>query len=72
MSNKTVTKLIRGNKYVAEVEVTLIETDNEWSPYYSLGDVQKMEAVEKALEKGGLKAAAKFARIYTLTPVAAE
>ena len=32
------TKLIHEGKYVAEVDVELIETDEGWSPYRSLED----------------------------------
>ena len=72
MSNKTIKKLFRKDNYVAEVEVTLIETDHEWAPYYSIDDVRKMEIVEKALEEDDLKTVSKYAHLYTLTPVAAE
>ncbi len=72
MSKKTIKKLFRKDNYVAEVEVSLIETDHEWAPYYSIADVRKMEAVEKALEEGDLKTVTKLAHLYTLEPVAAE
>ena len=65
-------KLIREGSYVAEVPVTLIETDHEWSPYISGDDVRKLDAVRLALRRGDIAAAAKLARIYELKPVAAE
>ncbi|MCP4934710.1 MAG: hypothetical protein GY927_11020 [bacterium] len=72
MSEKTIKKLFRKDNFVAEIEVSLIVTDHEWAPYYSIEDVRKMETVEKALEEGDLKTVAKLAHLYTLTPVAAE
>ena len=33
-------ELVREGKYVVEVDVTLIETSSEWSPYYSLEDAE--------------------------------
>lgn len=72
MSERIVTRLVEEGDYVAKVEVTLIDTDSEWSPYYSLADVQKLEAVEAALRAGDLNAASKLAPVYRLTPVAAE
>jgi len=59
-------------KMVAEVDVISIETDHEWSPYFSIEDVRKLEAVRAALKRGDLKAAAALARVYELAPVAME
>ena len=63
---------IHEGRMVAEVDVISIETDHEWSPYFSIEDVRKLEAVQAALKRGDLKAAAALARVYELTPVAAE
>lgn len=63
------TEYIHEGKYVAEVEVDLIEDELEWSPYYSLDDARKLEAVRKALRSGDLKQATELAQVYTLTPV---
>ena len=65
------TKLVHEGEYVAEVEVELIETDEEWSPYLSLEDAQKLDDIRAALRRGDLKTAGKLARIFTLTPVMA-
>jgi hypothetical protein len=65
-------EMVHEGKYAAEVDVTLIETAGEWSPYYSLEDAEKLDAVRVALRNGDLKAAAKLARVYELKPVAAE
>ena len=59
-------------QYVAEVDITLMEDDHAWAPYFSIEDVRKLEAVRRALQTRDLAAAAKLARIYELKPVAAE
>ena len=72
MRTSPTTEYIHEGRLVAEVDVTLIETDSEWSPYYSIEDVRKMEAAREALRKGDVKAAARIGRVYEMTPVAAE
>ena len=69
MSSRQHTKLIHEGQYAAEVEVELIETDEGWSPYLSLTDAQKLDAVRKALRHGNLKQASQLARVFQLTPV---
>jgi len=69
MSKRLHTKLIHEGQYAAEVEVTLIETDEGWSPYLSLEDAQKLDAVRKALRRGDLKQASQLAHVFQLTPV---
>ena len=68
----TVSRLVHAGKYVAEVLVESMPDDEAWGPYLSLADALKLERVEKALKAGDLKAASKEARVYELTPVAAE
>ena len=72
MTEEKTTKLIREGGHVAEVEVTLLVEDHEWSPYLSAADVRKLDTVRLALRRGDLKAAAALARVYELIPVAAE
>ena len=71
MTATTATKLVREGRYVAEVEVMLIEDDHEWSPTMSLDDARKLDAVRMALRLNDLKAASKLARVFEMTPVAA-
>jgi hypothetical protein len=66
------TKLIREGKYAAEVPVELIEDDTAWSPYLSPDDVRKLDSVRLALQRGDIAEAAKHARVFELTPVAAK
>ena len=65
------TKLIHEGEYVAEVQVELSEADDGWSPYLSLEEAYKLDDVREALRRGDLRLAARHARIFTLTPVAA-
>jgi len=71
MKNRAHAKLIREGRYIAEVDVELIETDDEWSPYLSLEDSYKLDEVRKALQAGNLQTAASLAHVFSLTPVAA-
>ena len=65
------TKLIHEGEYVAEVQVELSEADDGWSPYLSLDEAYKLDEVREALRRGDVRVAARHARIFTLTPVAA-
>ena len=68
---KMTKKLIREGRYAADVEVELIYDDTEWSPYLSPSDVRKLEAARDALRRGDLAEAAKYGRVFELTPIAA-
>ena len=70
MRRKRKTKLVHEGKYVAEVDIELIYTDEGWSPYLSLDDAQKLDDVREALRRGDLKAATQNAKVYSLTPIA--
>ena len=71
MTKRRLSKLIHEGEYVAEVEVELIYTDEEWSPYLSLQDAQKLDDVRAALRRGDLEAATRLAQVFKLTPVTA-
>jgi len=47
MNARRHTKLVREGSYAAEVDVELIEDGNGWSPYLSLDDAPKLDAVVK-------------------------
>ena len=72
MSKRRKVKYIHEGKYVAEVDVEVIEDDTSWSPYLSVPDANKLDAVRAALRRGDIEGAAGLARIYTLQPVAAN
>lgn len=63
-------KLIHEGQYAAEVDVELIETDESWSPFLSVDDAYKLDDVRDALRRGDIRAAARHARVFSLTPVA--
>ena len=71
MTTRQIKKLIREGKYAAEVQVELVEDESAWSPYLSLDDAKKLEAVRLALRAGDVAAAAKHGRVYELRPVSA-
>ena len=69
MSTRKQTKLIHEGRYVAEVDVDPIETDEGWSPYLSVEDATKLDDVREALRREDVTLATRLARVYTLTPV---
>jgi hypothetical protein len=70
MKKQRRTKLVHEGKYLAEVDVELMVTDDEWSPYLSADDAYKLDNVREALKKGDAVAAARYGRVYSLTPIA--
>ena len=62
------TSLVLEGKYIAEVDVELIETNEGWSPYLSLEDAYKLDDVREALRRNDLHRAIQKARVYELTP----
>ena len=71
MTRKSI-KLIHEGKYAAEVAVELLYSDESWSPTMSLDDARKLDTVRLALRRGDIAEAAKFGRVFELTPVAAK
>lgn len=71
MRKKYRTKLVHEGEYVAEIDIELVAEGGGWAPYLSLADAEKLDAVRAALRCGDVKAAARLARVYKLTPIAA-
>lgn len=71
MNDRKITKLIRAGNYVAEVDIRLIEDETGWSPYISKEDASRLDEVRLALKAGDLRKAARWARIFSLTPITA-
>ncbi|MBU0897451.1 MAG: hypothetical protein KKB76_07525 [Candidatus Omnitrophica bacterium] len=69
MTTRHHTKLVHEGKYVAEVDVEILDTGDGWSPYLSLEDAQKLDDVREALREEALQRATNFARVFRLTPV---
>jgi len=70
MKKQLRTKLIRERQYLAEVNVELQVTDDEWSPYLTVEDAYKLDDVREALKKGDTATAARYGRVFSLTPIA--
>ena len=69
MTRRRQTKFVHEGEYVAEVEVELLESAEEWAPYLSLEDAKKLDEVREALRRGDFTTASKLARVFRLTPV---
>jgi hypothetical protein len=63
------TKLIHEGRYAAEIPVDLIEDESGWSPYLSVEDALKLDAVRDALRRGDVAVAARHGRVFELVPV---
>lgn len=72
MKQRMKMKYVHEGKYVAEVQIALIEDETGWSPYLSVEDAYKLDDVRDALRQGDLDAAARYGRIYELRPVAPQ
>ena len=72
MAQRVKTKYVHEGRYVAEVEVSLIEDDTQWSPYLNVDDAYKLDDVRDALRQGDLDAATRYGRIYEMRPVASQ
>ncbi len=70
MKTRRKKKFVHEGRYVAEVEVDLVDNDTGWSPYLSPEDAYKLDEVRDALSRGDIKAASKYARVFSLTPIA--
>jgi hypothetical protein len=68
MTRRTV-KLVREGKYASEVPIDLIEDATGWSPYLSVEDAMKLDAVRIALRNGDVAGAARHGRVFELLPV---
>jgi hypothetical protein len=69
MMRRRTKKLIHEGEYAAEVPIDLIEDDTAWSPYLSLDDASKLDAVRTALEERDVTAASKHGRVFKLAPI---
>ena len=72
MSKLKRTKLVHAGRYVAEVDVELIEDETGWSPYLTPEDAYKLDDVRDALRRGDLQKASSVARVFELRPVASR
>lgn len=69
MGNLTKIKYVHHGQYVAEVEVSLIDSDDSWAPYLSKEDAFKLDDAREALRKGDLEEASKYGRVFEMRPI---
>jgi len=69
VNGKQTKHLVQEGRYLAEVDIELIEGEDAWSPYLSGDDARKLDEVRRALKRGDIAAASRCARVYLLTPV---
>ena len=69
MNTRRHTKFVREGAYAAEIDVELIEEGHGWSPYLSVDDARKLDAVRVALRRADIQAASCLARVFSVTPV---
>ena len=72
MRKRKRTKLVQEGRYVAEVDVELIQDETGWSPYLSPEDAFKLDDVRAALRRGDLHTASTLSRVFELRPVASR
>jgi hypothetical protein len=65
-------RLVQEGRYVAKVDVELLEDETGWSPYLSPEDAYKLDDVRNALRRGDIRSASNLARVFELRPVASE
>ena len=70
MAKENASSACREGKYVAEVEIELLYSNEEWSPYISLEVTLKLDEIRDALKQHNVKLAGKYAKVYRLEPVA--
>jgi hypothetical protein len=66
------TRYVHVGRFVAEVEVEVLEDETDWSPYLSVDDAYRLDEVRDALRRNDLASAAKVGRIYEMHPVGRE
>ncbi|MBA3563412.1 MAG: hypothetical protein H0W33_05300 [Gammaproteobacteria bacterium] len=72
MNKRHRVKHVHAGRYVAEVDVELLQDETDWSPYLSVEDACKLDDVRDALHRGDIPAASKLARVFRLQPVSAS
>lgn len=72
MKKRRRVKLVQEGRYIAEVDVDLLEDETGWSPYLSPDDACKLDDVRDALRREDIKTASDLARVFELRPVASQ
>lgn len=69
MNKRKHTKLVHEGKFVAEVAIEIIDTNDGWSPYISLEDALKLDTVREALRKKDIIRAARHSTVYEMSRI---
>ena len=69
MHRRKHTKLVHEGKYIAEVDIEIIDSSEGWSPYLSVDDALKLDDVRDALKRNDIASANKIARVYELSRI---
>lgn len=72
MGTRRKTRYIHEGRYVAEVDVELLEDDTGWSPYLTVQDASRLDDVRDALRRGDISTASRLARVFKREPVASS
>ena len=64
-----VLQMVYGDGYVPEVDISLIDTDQGWTPCITMEDAYKIDEVRESLRKCDIERISKMAWVFTLTPV---
>ena len=70
MNKRKRVKYVHEGRYVAEVDVELLDDETAWSPYLSVEDACMLDDVREALRRGDVSTAAQLGRVFELQPVA--
>ena len=70
MNKRKRVKYVHEGRYVAEVEVELLEDETAWSPYLSVEDACRLDDIRAALRRGDVSTAVRLGRVFELQPVA--
>jgi hypothetical protein len=71
MTTRKHTKIVHEGKYIAEVDIEIIDANDGWSPYLSLDDALKLDDVRDALRRGDVASAIKHSRVYEISRIKA-
>ena len=66
MQNRKHTKMVHEGRYVAEVDIEIIDSDEGWEPYLSLNDALKIDTVRDSLRQGTIAEAQQYSKVYEL------
>jgi len=70
MGNLTKTKRLYVGDVMAEMEVGMTDQPEAWGPHIDPPELDRIDAVRKALKSGDFETASKEARLYSVKPMA--